>query len=315
MTSPWLRFLMVAPVFLFATASLLVGLGGMSPVVLLVAAMVVLPVFSVFDPRAIGWLLAPSIAVFAFVGLLSWTSQGAIPTGGAGDVIVGALVALPLWFLGVCVSADQKPGIALLALQAGLLEMVTLESALATLPAGAGSAAFLNAWFMTVGRQLGALVTALSGSGLRGREVIPLAAYADPVFILLALLALAGLLLPLIGEPDARAPVRPVPSRRDLAESVRTLPPPVLYATAAEPTPARPPAGAGLAPVVGTAMAVVVFLEIASTEPAYTFLLVTLGVVGAVLLLVRLSSAPGRLVPVAVPAPRTVRRSPGPGLR
>jgi hypothetical protein len=311
-SSPWLRFLLVAPVFLFATGTLLVGLGGLSPVAILVAAMVVLPIFSVFDPRAIGWLLAPSIVAFTFVGLLSWFSQGAIPTGSAGDVIAGALIGLPLWFLGVCVSADNRPGIALLSLQAGLLEMVTLETTLSKLPPQAGTGPFLSAWFTTVGQQIGALVAALSGHGLQSGHVAPLAAYADPVFIALSLLALAGVLLPLIGEPDARASPRPSPSRRDLAESVRTLPPPVLYAEAAEATLARPPAGAGLAPLIGTALAVLGFLAVASAEPAYTFLIVTVGVVGAVLVLVRLASAPGRLVPVAVPAPR---RAPAPGAR
>jgi hypothetical protein len=302
--SNWLRFLMVAPVFLYATGTLFAGLGPLSPVVLLIAVLVVLPVFSVFDPRSIGWLLAPSIVVFAFVGLLSWTSQGAIPAGTAGEVIVGALLGLPLWFLGVCVSADTKPGIALLALQAGLLEMVTLESTLARVPVGAGADAFLSAWFSTVGGQLGALGSALAHHGLRSGQVIPLASYADPLFILLALLALAGVLLPLIGEPDAQAPVRPAPARRDLAESVRVLPPPVLYATAGEATTARAPAGAGLAPVVGTAVAVVAFIEVASAAPAYAFLVVTLGVVGALVLLVRLAAPTGRRVPVAVPAPR-----------
>jgi len=309
--SPWVRFLLVAPVFLFATATLFVGLGAVPPVVVLIAAMVVLPVFSVFDPRSIGWLLAPSIVVFAFVGLLSWTSSGNIPSGAAGDVIVGALVGLPLWFLGVCVSADNKPGIALLALQAGLLEMVTLESTLSSVPSGAGSGAFLTAWFNTVGGQLGALATALGGKGLRAGQSIPLAGYADPVFIALSLLALAGLLLPLIGEPDARLPPRAVPSRRDLADSVRMLPPPVLYATADPATPARPPAGAGFAPVLGTAVAVVAFLEVASAEPVYAFLVVTVGAVGAIVLLVRLSAAPGHLVPAAVPPPRSPARPRG----
>jgi len=299
----WLRFLMIAPVFLFATATLLAGLGPVSSGVLLVAALVVLPVFAVADPRWIGWLLAPSIVVFALVGLLSWTSQGGIPTGAAAAVILGALLGLPLWFLGVCLSADQRPGIALLGLQAGLLEMVTLETTLAKVPAGTGTDAFLSAWFTTVGGQLGALATALSGHGLRGGEAIPLAAYADPVFIALALLALAGILLPLIGEPEARVPARPTPSRRDLAESVRMLPPPVLFATAAAPTAPRPPAGAGLAPVIGTALALVVFVEAASVDPADTFLLVTIGVVGAVALLGMLAAAPG-------PRPLLGRRSP-----
>ncbi|MCI4360397.1 MAG: hypothetical protein L3J91_01705, partial [Thermoplasmata archaeon] len=134
MSSPWVRFALVAPVFVFATGSLLLTLGGLSVAALLVAALVALPIFSVANPRNIGWLLAPSVVVFAFVGLVSWLSQGAIPTGLSADVIVGSLVGLPLWFLGVCVSADQKPGVGLLALQAGLLEIVTLESALAAVP-------------------------------------------------------------------------------------------------------------------------------------------------------------------------------------
>ncbi|HXQ94258.1 MAG TPA: hypothetical protein VN864_03705 [Thermoplasmata archaeon] len=311
MTSPWVRFLMIAPVFVFATGTILLGLGGISPLVFLVTALVVLPVLSVLDPRAIGWLLAPSVVVFAFVGLLSWFSQGAIPTGAAGDVIFGALLGLPLWFLGVCVSADNKPGVGLLALQAGLLEMVTLESALAAVPSGANTDTFLNAWFTTIGHQLGALASALSGNGLRVAQVVPLATYADPLFIVLALLALAGLLLPMIGDFQDRPSGRPTPSRRDLAESVRLLPPPVLYATASEATPPRPPAGAGLAPVVGTAIAVLAFLEIASSDPTYTFLIVTAVVVGAVVILVRLAAAPGR----PVPAPKTPRRALRPSAR
>ncbi|MCI4361554.1 MAG: hypothetical protein L3J91_07595, partial [Thermoplasmata archaeon] len=170
------------------------------------------------------------------------------------------------------------------------------------------STTFLDAWFTTVGHQLGALDTALSGNGLHGTEVIPLSTYADPLFIVLALLALAGILLPMIGDFEDRPPGRPAPARRDLAESVRKLPPPVLYATASPATAARPPAGAGLAPVVGTALAVGIFLEVASSSPAYTFLIVTLAAVAAVLVLVRLAAAPGRRAPAAVP-PRRPSRS------
>ncbi|MCI4340575.1 MAG: hypothetical protein L3J73_04845, partial [Thermoplasmata archaeon] len=268
----------------------------------LVGLLVALPVFAIVRPRALGWLLAPSVAVFGFVGLVSWLSQ-TIPSGAAADLIVGTLVALPLWFLGVCVGSDQKPGVGLLALQAGLLEIVSLETALTSLATPTTSDAFLTAWFQTVGHQLGALAAALSGNGLLGTQVIPLGAYADPWFVVLALLALAGLLLPMIGDVQGGTPTRPTPSRRDLAESVRTLPPPVLYAVAAEATPVRAPLGAGLAPAFGTALGVLGFLYVAASAPAYAFFLVTIGVVAAVLVLVGLASGPGRPAPPASAGP------------
>ncbi len=302
MTEPWVRSVMIAPVFVVATASLLLGLGALSITAYLVAILIALPVLAIARPKALAWLLAPSVVVFAFVGLVSWLSQ-TVPTGAAADLIVGALVALPLWFLGVCAGSAQRPGVGLLALQAGLLETVSLETALSSLPSSPTSDAFLTAWFTTIGHQLGAIGAAISGNGLLGTQVIPLAFYAEPWFVLLALLALAGLLLPLIGDVDAAPPPRPTPSRRDLAESVRNLPPPVLYAVAAEPTPARAPLGAGLAPALGTAVGVLVFLLVAASAPAFAFFTVTIGVVAAMILLVGLASGPSG-PPRPAPAPR-----------
>lgn len=307
MSSPWLRFALVGPVFAFVLVGLAAALGSVSPASYVIAGLVAVPALSVLRPRALGWLLAPSVVVFAFVGLVSWLSPH-VPTGAAADLVVGTLLGLPLWFLGVAVGGEDRPGVGLLALQAGLLEGVTIESALATLPAGAGSDRFLLAWFTTVGHQLGAVGAALSGGGLTGTQPIPLGSYADPVFIGLALLALSGILLPLIGADPHDGVGRAVPSRRDLAESVRRLPPPVLYATAAPATRRRAPLGAGIGPAVGTALGVLVFLGVASAAPAYTFLVVTLGVVGAVVLLGRLGAMrpnrPAYTRPVAPAGPR-----------
>jgi len=298
------RVLAVGPVFAFAMGSLLVAVVGWSPLAYLVALVVALPLLAAAWPDRLPWLLAPSMALFLLVAVVTWFAQ-TVPTGAGGDLIAGTLLGLPLWFLGIAIGTPERPGISLLALEAGLLESVATFSALATLPSDPSptESEFLTAWFLIDGHHLGALASALTGAGLVGGPSFPLASYADPVFVALAFLAVGGLLLPMLRSENAPTVGVPRPPRRDLAPTVRRVPPPILYATALPPTGSRPPPGAGLLPVAGAVLAVLGFEVVGLVAPAYTFTLVTLGALAAVLflgLLVRARRSPRN--PTAVPA-------------
>jgi len=313
------RVLAVAPVFVFALVSLLVRVVGWSDLTFLVAIVVGLPVLASIWPDRLPWFLAPSMALFLLVAVVTWFAQS-VPSGAGGDLVAGTLLGLPMWFLGIATGSPERPGISLLALEAGLLEAVATFSALATLPASPApdEAAFLNAWFLTDGHHLGALAGALSGSGLLGGPVFPLASYADPVFVALAFLAVGGLLLPMLRSENPPTVGVPRPPRRDLAPTVRRVPPPILYATALPATSSRPPPGAGLLPVAGAVVAVVGFELVGIVAPSYTFTVVTAGAIAAVAFLVLIvrSRTPrprGAIVPVGsqrVSAPARVARPP-----
>ena len=305
-----IRFVTVAPVFVFGVALVLRTVSGWSPLALAVAFLVSLPVLAAGRPRSLGWLLTPSVLLFAFVGLAAWLSES-VPNGAAGDLVAGVLLGLPIWFLGVCVGSSESPGIAVLAYSAGLLEVVTLGTAVASLSGTPSptSAEFLPAWFVTVGHQLGSLGSALSGLGLRTPVVFPLAGYIDPVFVGLAILGIGGLLLPMLRSEESGAAHGHLPSRRDLAAPIRPVPPPVLYASAEPPTPAVLAPGAGLLPVGGSVLAVAGFLLVGAVSPTSTFLVVTLGAAVALLLLFVFAHSRGArpavtAVPVAARSPR-----------
>jgi hypothetical protein len=304
-----LRALAVAPVFLFAMGSLLLGVAGWSPLALLVAIVVGLPLFAAAWPDRLPWLLAPSMGLFLLVAVVTWFAQS-VPTGAGGDLIAGTLLGLPMWFLGITLGTPERPGISLLALEAGLLESVASFAALATLPTPPAPSQyeFLNAWFLTDGHHLGALASALTGGGLVGGASFPLASYSDPVFVALAFLAVGGLLLPLLRSENPPAVGVPRPPRRDLAATVRRVPPPILYAEALPPTASRPPPGAGLLPVAGAVAAVVGFEAVGIAAPSYTFTIVTAAAIAAVLflaLLVRSRTPRRRLKIVPSLAKRT----------
>ena len=303
MTVRWGRFLATAPVFLYGSWLLAGGVAVWAPGAILVAALVALPALSFLRPERLGWLIAPSILVFLFLALVTWFSPS-VPSGGGADLVAGTLLGVPLWFLGVAVAISERPGIGLLAFQAGLLEVVLV---VVTLGGSSGpfpsSDAFVAAWFANIGHQIGALGAALTVSGLSGTLSVPLAAEPDPTLVLLALVGLGGVLLPFLA-PGASAPVAsPKAPRRDLATPRRSLPPPVLYATSEPATLPVPFLGAGVWPAVGAGLAAAGFLAVALAAPAYTFLGVSIGAAVAILVLLRLSMVP-RARPKPTPVPR-----------
>jgi hypothetical protein len=303
MIDRWIRGVTVAPVFLFASYVLFNGVVDWSGGALVVALIVALPVLAVAFPRHVSWLLAPSVLVFAFLGLISWFSPS-VPSGGAADLVAGTLLGLPLWFLGISLSSPERPGLSLMAFQAGLLEMVTILTTVANAGGSAISTnGFVAQWFTTVGHQLDALGNALANHGLATPQTFPLAGYTDPVFLLLALVALIGVLLPML-RPDPLLPIRlPRPPRRDLAAPRRSLRPPVLYATTEPATAARAPLGAGVTPAIGAGVGVAAFVAVAETTPQLAFLAVTSAALILLVVLVRLARP--------TPPARGSRRRPG----
>lgn len=330
-----LRFLTIAPVFVYGTAIVFAAVRGWDGLALLVLAGTALPVLSVLAPRQLPWLLAPSVAIAAYIGLIGWLN-GVIPAGPATDAVAGTLAGLPLWALGIAVGISDRPGWALAGLEAGLAQVVSLKVAVDAATASAGGAsvgAFVSAWFDVVGRQLRGLGSALSTSGLGSPVNFPLEGWFDPVFIALAILALGGLLLPMIRTPRSMRGDPVLPPRRDLASPVRIVPPPVLNAPDLPATDPVSSPGATLAPVLGAVTAVVGFELVGGVAPVYAFTVVTFGVIGVLLAIVllggrgpagapsrrrrRAASAPPPARPTASPpAPvahrRTVPRGPGP---
>lgn len=303
MTSTPVRALTMGPVFVYGAWLLATGVSGWPPSALIVAAVLAVPLAAAAQPRWLPWLLAPSILMFLFLGALTWSSGGA-PTGDSAVVVAGVFLGLPLWFLGVALGSGDRPAMALVALGAGLFQILTVGATLASLPSRPPPtpAAFVSAWYTIDGHQIGTFTAALSSGGLAHSGPFPLSGFVDPVFLGLSLLALAGVLLPLLGTEDPPVARTIAPARRDLAPSVRRSPPPVLYATAERPTPARPAPGAGLVPVGGAVAAAAAFVGIAALAPNYAFLGVTVGVAVSLVILVR------RARPRAAPRPSGASR-------
>ena len=285
-----LRFLTIAPVFLYGTAIVFASIRGWDGLAILVLLGTALPVLSVVAPRQLPWFLAPSVAIAAYIGLIGWLN-GVIPAGPATDAVAGTLAGLPLWALGIAVGISDRPGWALAGLEAGLAQVVALKVAVDAAVASAGGAtvgAFVTGWFDGVGRQLRGLGSALSTSGLGSPVNFPFAGWFDPIFILLSILALGGLLLPLIRTPRSMRGEPVAPPRRDLAAPVRIVPPPVLNAPDIPATNPIGSPGATLAPVLGAVTAVVGFEVVGDLAPVYAFTVVTFGVIAVLLAIVYL---------------------------
>ncbi len=272
MTDPprWVAAAAVLPVFVYGLAVTLRFVGPFPLLALFAAAAAALPLLAIARPRLLLAGVLPSALIATVVSVSAWLSQS-VPTGIVGALGEGLLLGLPLWFAGVTAAVIDRFGLALLVLEGGLIEVVMARAAVDSLGGPAPASAFLPAWYRVDGAQVHALASAL-GHGLAPNP--PLEGVLDPVFIGLALLAVAGLLLPMLRSPE-RDLALPRPERhRPIVPASRILPPPVLDVREGEPTPAVASPGGGLVPVVGAALGLAGVIAVAAVAPSLVYLAV-----------------------------------------
>lgn len=287
MTPRWWAAAVVAPVFLYGLGTTLARAGPLPPLALAAVGLTALPVAAAVRPRWLLPLVGPSAFVAVVVSLDAWLT-GTVPTGVVGDLGVGLLVGLPLWFAGTIAGTIERFGLSLLLLVAGLADLVMTRAAVETLAAPFASSAFLPAWYSVDNAQLHAIAAAL-GNGLGPSP--PLQGILDPALVGLALLAVAGLLVPMLRSPERDLALPRPPRRRAIVPASRTVPPPVLAVREGTPTPAAASPGAGFLPVAGAATALALVVVVAGATAAYTYLAVSLGV-GVVLLALTAAARP-----------------------
>lgn len=306
MTIRWAPAIGVTPVFVYGVWLMATGVTGWSGLAFVAALLTALPLFGLYAPERVLYLLAPGFALGVLVSLDAWLT-GSVPVGTAAALGSGLLLGLPAFFLGATVALSERPGVALLALSEGLVEIVGAQAAIQRAGSGVSASGFLAAYFEVADAQVVAFSTGIAHLGLRSPITFPLAAWVDPTFIVLAVLALGGILVPLLRPPRAGVGTPARPPRRDLAAPVRMIPPPVLNAPDIVATPPRAALGSGLAPVVGAVGAVAAFEAVGAEEPAYAFLAVTVGAIAILIVIAVLSR-----VPRSVPVPRAAKAAPAP---
>jgi hypothetical protein len=304
-TNRYLPLLLTLPLAVYGVALAVGESSGWSAVVALAALVTALPLLSPLWPTGRGALASPAVALVLAVGIDGFLT-GTSPTGVSADVAVGVLVGAPLWGAGVIAGVIERPGLAFAAFAELLGQVVLLGATRTSLPGPVGTAGFAAAWGQVLDRQISGIAEAIATGGLGSPIQFPASTVTDPILILTAVLALAGLLLPLLpAVPSRRLPPAPVP-RRDLAPPVRLVPPPVLNPPDSLPTAPRLSPGPTLAPAIGAIVAVAGFILLSGYAPRYSFLAITVACVAALGALVVLGS---RGVPkAAVPPARAGAR-------
>lgn len=280
-----LRLASMAPVFAYPMVLLLLGIRPLPLASVALSVVIALPLVAVARPSLLAPLVGLSGLMIGFVGLITLLTPG-VPTGLGADLVVALLLGGFPWLLAVAVVLGDHPAAGLLGLSAGLLATV---SVLAALPGALGptvsSSEFVARWYDTGDRQFGHLGAALVGKGLHTATTFPYATVAPPLFLGLAILAAAGLLLPWLQPSPVGFRSPGGAPRRDLAAPRRIVPwPSSRIPTAPATAPVVGP-GAGLVPVSGALIATGGLAAVALLGPASTFLAVALGASAVVVLL------------------------------
>jgi hypothetical protein len=289
-----LRLALMTPAFAYPMVLLLVGIRPLSLASVALAVVIALPILAVARPNLLAPLLGLSGLVIGFVGLITLLTPG-VPSGLGADLVVALLLGGFAWLLAVSVVLGDHPAAGLLGLSVGL---VATASVLAVLPnavsSGVSSSVFVARWYSAGDQQFGHLGTVLVGRGLHSATTFPYATAVTAVFVGVAILAAAGLLLPWL-QPSPVGFLSPgAAPRRDLAAPRRIVPWP---SSRVLPPPASPPVvgpGAGFVPVGGALIATVGFAAVALLSAASTFLAIAAAataVVGVLLALTLGASA------------------------
>ena len=303
MTDRQLPLVAVLPLATYGVALAVGESSGWSALVALAALLTALPLLSAAWPAGRVPLALPGVVLTLALGTDGFLT-GAVPTGYAADVTVGVLVGAPLWAAGLVAGLIERPGLAFAAFAELLVQVVVLRATQISLTGPTGTVGYSAAWIGVVNRQISGIAGAISSHGLGSPIELPTASVTDPVLIVLAILGLAGVILPLL--PPARSqrlPPAEVP-RRDLAPPVRRVAPPVLNPPDAVPTEPRPSPGPTLAPVIGAIVAVAGYESLAAADPRYSFLVVTVAAIAVLAALVVLGRWGVPIGPGATARPR-----------
>lgn len=276
MTDRELPLVAVLPLAAYGVALAVEEASGWSWLVVVVALLTALPLLAAAWPAGRLPLALPGVVLALAIGVDGFVT-GVAPTGAVADAAVGVLVGAPLWAAGLVVGLIERPGLSFAAFSELLVQVVVLRATQGSLAAPVGTAGYVSAWLGVVNRQASGITYAIASHGLGSPVQLPMASVTDPLLIVLAVLGLAGVLLPMLPPtPSKRLPPAPVP-RRDLAPPVRRVAPPVLNPPDSAPTDPRPSPGPTLAPVVGAIVAVAGFEVIGAAAPRFAFLAVSVG--------------------------------------
>jgi hypothetical protein len=286
MTSGRPRALLLAPVFVYLSYAGLVAVHPIDWVLVAAGALTALPIL----PVLLRWSASPSYAsapvLVGLVGLASALSASP-PTGVLASLDVGVLLLAPIWFLARAIESGREPGTAIFATVAGLSVGVLLLATIArtaSLPSS-DPTTFLTSLGSVLHDQ-GAAILAFVRGGVP--SVIPLSQVSDPIFSLLSLLALVGLVAPWLGAPaideleerplgeGANGGPREAARRRPLE-----LPPEMDqrldHGSVSSPSPGLSPSGA--LPLVAAALAALGFVALAGSAPSFALVVVGVGAV------------------------------------
>ncbi|MCI4350224.1 MAG: hypothetical protein L3K15_01750 [Thermoplasmata archaeon] len=297
----------IAPLFLYGMALLAFGIRPLSAATVGLAIVIGLPAVAVVRPNLLAPMVGLSALMMGFVGAITVLTSGP-PTGLGAELVVALLLGLFPWLLGVSVVLGDRPGVGLLGLTVGLIEIVSIGAAVpASFGRSLGPDGFVVRWYSAGGRQFDLLGQILAGKGLRSTGPFPYQSVIAPLLVGLAILALAGLLLPWLRSSPVGIRAPGAVPRRDMAAPTRTVPWPLNRGARAPVTRPVPGPGAGLAPIVGALLATGGFAAAAALAPVYAFLLAAAGATFVIVLLITLSFGArfrrGRGTP-PIPAPR-----------
>jgi hypothetical protein len=270
--SAWLALLVFADGF-FVVLFALRGYSGWAAVGAILAG---LPLLGVVWPRRsdLAWFGPAAGLLLSF---LLAAVQGFPPTSVGDAVLGGVLLGSPLAIMAAILRWSREPSILLPATFAGLVDLLTLNAALNRLASDGLAAtppALANTFVQVSADQLAGFAGLLAGDA---GATLPVQSLRDPVFAGLALLALIGVFLAMFAsEPRADDALRPEPT-------------------------------AILPPVVVAVAAAALFEVAAAQAPRFALLglgVAVLGVVGALLVLVRRPSPSPGAAPSSAGAPK-----------
>ncbi|MGI0132625.1 MAG: hypothetical protein ACREDK_05990 [Thermoplasmata archaeon] len=283
------RSLLIAPLFVYAAVVGLVAVHPIDAVLVLGVAVAAVPLAPLMLGRRVGVVFALAPATLALVGVYSFLS-GASFVGRVASLDAGVLLGSPLWFLAVVLEAREAPGTSIFGLVAGAtvgLLLLAAASRLAAAPTH-GPTAFLDAIGAVLHDQGSALAALLAGS-VPGS--IPLSRVSDPVFTVLAVVALIGLIAPWLSGPAIDAllstPVEGVAAPSDGPTSPIDLPERQDRRLDEGSSASDPPGPTWFTtiPLVACAVAGLAFVVLADRLPIYTLLAVSVGAVATTFVL------------------------------
>jgi hypothetical protein len=196
-----LTALLAAPVFLYAGAVLVRGAIALDGLALLGALLAALPLARPLLPTGralLGAAPAGGAGASLALGAIGGFAPGAPGLGFAS----GFLAALPLTALAVLLAYRRQPAVVLPLVVGGLAGLFALDAASGALTAGNLPGSFVaSVAGVLVGQAEGLGQLAYGASSV----ALPLQDVADPVLLVLALVAVAGAFLALFEEPAGRA--------------------------------------------------------------------------------------------------------------